>query len=228
MTSYSRQAILVGLTVTFAVFLAVLFGLFEAVERETIDLRFGYARWRDDPMSDEIRFVDIDDGALESIGRWPWDRTALADAIGELDVLYVNRLQRERLPKDLDVRVVEEIARQYSIDATTMADARPGCLIMHPLPRVNELSRELDEDPRAIYFEQSSNGVPVRISGWVQGPFGRAGVLLVLAGTDLATFRMSPWFRVRPRRQSRASVVTSIRTGPSFAGIVFAAAGSFA
>ncbi|MHC4318843.1 MAG: CHASE2 domain-containing protein [Planctomycetota bacterium] len=84
MTSYSRQAIFVGLTITFAVFLAELFGLFEAVERETIDLRFAHARWRDDPMSDEIRFVDIDDGALESIGRWPWDRTALADAIGEL------------------------------------------------------------------------------------------------------------------------------------------------
>ncbi|MHC4081609.1 MAG: hypothetical protein ACYSU2_09860, partial [Planctomycetota bacterium] len=70
MTSYSRQALLVGLTVTVVVVIAELFGLLEAAERETIDARFTHARWRADPMSDEIRFVDIDDGALESVGRW--------------------------------------------------------------------------------------------------------------------------------------------------------------
>ncbi|MDA1191835.1 MAG: aspartate carbamoyltransferase [Candidatus Poribacteria bacterium] len=86
------------------------------------------------------------------------------DAIAELDVLYVNRLQKERLPQELDPAAVVEIAKQYRIDAETMRHARPDCLIMHPLPRVDEIARELDDDPRAIFFEQSSNGVPVRMA----------------------------------------------------------------
>ena len=84
MTSYSRQALLLGFTVTLAVVIAELLGVFVPLERQTMDTRFTHARWRDEPMSDEIRFVDIDDGAIESIGRWPWDRSKLAGAIDEM------------------------------------------------------------------------------------------------------------------------------------------------
>ncbi|MEE8154404.1 MAG: CHASE2 domain-containing protein [Phycisphaerales bacterium] len=84
MTSYARQAIILGLTVTLLVVGVELLGAFSALERETIGLRFAYARWRDEPLSAQIRFVDIDDGALDSVGRWPWPRSKLADALDEL------------------------------------------------------------------------------------------------------------------------------------------------
>jgi aspartate carbamoyltransferase catalytic subunit len=86
------------------------------------------------------------------------------DVIGDLDVLYVNRLQKERLPKDLDPVEVQRIASRYRIDAELIKRAKPDCMVLHPLPRVDELARELDSDPRAAYFEQSSNGVPVRMA----------------------------------------------------------------
>ncbi|MDE0300390.1 MAG: aspartate carbamoyltransferase [Candidatus Poribacteria bacterium] len=85
----------------------------------------------------------------------------LADVIRELDVIYVNRLQEERLPADVD----PETARSsYLVNADVMRNAKSDAMIMHPLPRVNELSYELDEDPRAAYFEQSANAIPTRMA----------------------------------------------------------------
>jgi aspartate carbamoyltransferase catalytic subunit len=86
------------------------------------------------------------------------------DAVADLDVLYVNRLQKERLPADLDPEAVRRIASTYRVNGELMARARADCLILHPLPRVDELARELDDDPRAAYFRQSANGVPVRMA----------------------------------------------------------------
>ena len=81
--------------------------------------------------------------------------------IGELDVIYVNRLQEERLPADVD----PETARSsYLVNADVMRNAKSDAMIMHTLPRVNELSYELDEDPRAAYFEQSANAIPTRMA----------------------------------------------------------------
>ena len=97
-------------------------------------------------------------GAETSLARRP------DDVIESLDALYVNRLQKERLPDDLDAEEIQQIARQYRIDGKLIARAKPTCLVLHPLPRVDELARELDDDPRAVYFEQSSNGVPVRMA----------------------------------------------------------------
>jgi aspartate carbamoyltransferase catalytic subunit len=52
----------------------------------------------------------------------------------------------------------------YLLNAAVMKHAKPDAMIMHPLPRVNELAYELDDDPRAAYFEQSANAVPVRMA----------------------------------------------------------------
>ena len=84
MTSYARQAIILGVIITLLVVGIELLGAFDALERETISLRFAHARWRDEPLDNKIRFVDIDDGALDAHGRWPWPRSKLADAIKEL------------------------------------------------------------------------------------------------------------------------------------------------
>ena len=94
-------------------------------------------------------------------GQVPTETSHLAHVIGELDVIYVNRLQEERLPADVD----PETARSsYLVNADVMRNAKSDAMIMHPLPRVNELSYELDEDPRAAYFEQSANAIPTRMA----------------------------------------------------------------
>ena len=78
------------------------------------------------------------------------DLPAFAHVIGELDVIYVNRLQEERLPADIDPENGGVPATLSTPDV--MRDAKSDAMIMHPLPRVNELSYELDEDPRARLF----------------------------------------------------------------------------
>lgn len=79
----------------------------------------------------------------------------------ELDVLYVTRIQRERFP---DEEEYETVAGQYRIDADTLAAAKDDLAVMHPLPRVDEISPEVDDLSNATYFEQAHNGVPVRMA----------------------------------------------------------------
>mgnify|MGYP001576089503 CR=1 FL=1 len=94
-------------------------------------------------------------------GQEPIEANHLSHVIGELDVIYVNRLQAERLPPEMDA---ESARKSYLVNAAVMQDAKPDAIIMHPLPRVNELAYELDADARAAYFEQSANGVPIRMA----------------------------------------------------------------
>ena len=91
----------------------------------------------------------------------PAETNQLSDVIGELDVIYVNRLQEERLPPEISP---EDARGSYLVDVAIMDYAKPDAMIMHPLPRVNELAYELDEDPRAAYFDQSANAVPIRMA----------------------------------------------------------------
>ena len=79
-----RHPILLGLVVTLAVLFIDQAGGFEGWERETIDLRFARAPRAPRPMSNQIVHVDIDDNAIDYYGRWPWDRSKLADVIDEL------------------------------------------------------------------------------------------------------------------------------------------------
>lgn len=102
MTSHARQAIILGLTVTLLVVGIELLGAFKALERDTIGLRFAYARWRSEPLDNQIRFVDIDDGALYSVGRWPWPRSRLADALDELRLAGVRTIAIDLLLDDTE------------------------------------------------------------------------------------------------------------------------------
>ena len=94
-------------------------------------------------------------------GQVPIETNQLRDVIGELDVIYVNRLQEERLPPEISP---EDARGSYLVDVAIMDYAKPDAIIMHPLPRVNELAYELDEDERAAYFDQSANAVPIRMA----------------------------------------------------------------
>ena len=77
----------------------------------------------------------------------------------KLDVLYNTRIQKERFPDLLDYEKVKGV---YVLDKGFLDHIKPGLKILHPLPRVDELSPELDNTENAAYFEQARNGVPVR------------------------------------------------------------------
>ena len=94
-------------------------------------------------------------------GQKPLEVESVTEVIDKLDVIYVNRLQEERLPLNMDAAAVRD---SYLLNAAVMQHAKPDAMIMHPLPRVNELAYELDDDPRAAYFEQAANAVSVRMA----------------------------------------------------------------
>ena len=79
----------------------------------------------------------------------------------ETDVLYVTRIQKERFD---DPDVYESIKGSFIIDAETMREAKEEMIVMHPLPRVGEISPDFDEDPRAAYFRQMEYGLYVRMA----------------------------------------------------------------
>jgi aspartate carbamoyltransferase catalytic subunit len=85
----------------------------------------------------------------------------LHEVLAELDVLYCTRIQQERFP---DIIEYERVRGAFRIDLELLQDAgaKDSLRIMHPLPRVGELSADVDDSPYAVYFEQARNGVPVR------------------------------------------------------------------
>jgi len=98
---------------------------------------------------------------LESCGSRPRIITDLEDAVSQSDVLYVTRIQRERFP---DPSEYLKVAGTYRIDNALLAHGKSDLIVMHPLPRVNEIAPEVDSTPHAKYFEQAANGVPVRMA----------------------------------------------------------------
>ena len=85
----------------------------------------------------------------------------LNGVIGDLDVLYMTRVQQERFFNEDDYLRLRDT---YILDADKLRAARPDMAILHPLPRVNEIAVEVDDDPRAAYFQQVRNGMLVRMA----------------------------------------------------------------
>ena len=92
------------------------------------------------------------------------------DVIGEVDVLYVTRIQKERF---VDEQEYEKVRESYKVDLRLVNQMKRDSIILHALPRVNEIDRRVDKDPRAKYFEQASYGVPIRMSVLVRYGGGR-------------------------------------------------------
>lgn len=92
----------------------------------------------------------------------PWKEvTKLEDAISELDILYMTRVQKERFFNEADyVRLKDS----YILDLDKLKTAKTDLSILHPLPRVNEISTEVDDDPRACYFFQALCGKHIRMA----------------------------------------------------------------
>jgi aspartate carbamoyltransferase catalytic subunit len=85
----------------------------------------------------------------------------IKDVIGQVDVLYVTRIQRERFP---DSTSYFNVTSSYRITPELLSTAKQHLIVLHPLPRLDEIDPRVDALPHARYFEQSRNGVPVRMA----------------------------------------------------------------
>ena len=92
----------------------------------------------------------------------PWIETEDLNAVlPEVDVVYMTRIQKERFP---DPELYNAVKGVYRIDKDAMALMRKYAILMHPLPRVDEISPDVDADPRSAYFRQARNGLHVRMA----------------------------------------------------------------
>ena len=103
-----------------------------------------------------IRKDVLDTNGIEYKEVWNLD-----EAMPELDILYMTRVQRERFFNEEDYIRLKD---SYILDRTKMKLAKDDMFVLHPLPRVNEISVEVDKDPRAAYFKQVQYGVYVRMA----------------------------------------------------------------
>ena len=95
---------------------------------------------------------------------------SLADAVSDLDMLYMTRIQRERFKSEEDYEAQKNV---FVLDKEKLSRAREDMIILHPLPRVNEITVDIDDDPRALYFKQSQYGM-----------YGRMALILMLLQDD--------------------------------------------
>ncbi len=111
---------------------------------------------------EELRVPDYVISEVLEPKKIPYEQvTSLENAMPLLDILYMTRVQRERFFNEEDYIRLKDT---YILTEKKMALAKPNMAVLHPLPRVNEIVLEVDDDPRAAYFEQAQNGVYVRMA----------------------------------------------------------------
>lgn len=98
---------------------------------------------------------------LTEMGSEPILSDSISDNISDADVLYVTRIQKERFPDEEEYR---KVAGLYRVDNNLLKNAKDNLIVMHPLPRVDEIAPEVDDTPHALYFKQAFNGVLVRMA----------------------------------------------------------------
>ncbi len=98
---------------------------------------------------------------VKKMGAKPELANRVEDVIGTADVIYITRIQKERFPDPSEYKKVAEI---YKITTDLLEDAKKGMKIMHPLPRVKEITQEVDSTKYAAYFKQAFYGVPTRMA----------------------------------------------------------------
>jgi aspartate carbamoyltransferase catalytic subunit len=98
---------------------------------------------------------------LAELGVTPLQTNMLENALHDANVLYVTRIQKERFPDEAEYL---KVAGKYRVNLELLRNARDDLVILHPLPRVDEIDPEIDNTPYAKYFQQAFNGVPVRMA----------------------------------------------------------------
>ena len=138
----------------------------------------------------ELALPDYAAAVIEKSGQDFEVTDSLEDALPKLDVLYMTRIQRERFS---DPQEYERLKNSYCLTPEKMQSAKSDCIVMHPLPRVNEISVQVDNDPRACYFKQALYGKYMRM----------ALILKLLFGTEEinrpASFPLPGHFCTNPR-----------------------------
>jgi aspartate carbamoyltransferase catalytic subunit len=98
---------------------------------------------------------------LDSKGIEYIETASLEEHLNNCDILYMTRVQQERFTDPIEYERVKDC---YSLDAEMLANVKDNMKILHPLPRVNEISQDVDETPYAYYFKQAENGLYVRMA----------------------------------------------------------------
>ncbi len=110
----------------------------------------------------ELRIPDyLKENTLDARGLSYRETESLEEAMPELDILYMTRVQRERFFNEADYLRLRDT---YILDPAKLRGAKPDMRVLHPLPRVNEITAEVDADPRAAYFRQARNGKFIRMA----------------------------------------------------------------
>ena len=110
---------------------------------------------------EELRIPDYIRDELESAGAEFVETDSLEQAMPELDILYMTRVQKERFFNEADYIRLKD---SYILSADKMTYAKSDMCVLHPLPRVNEIATEIDDDPRACYFKPVKNGKYMRMA----------------------------------------------------------------
>ncbi len=98
---------------------------------------------------------------LDKKGIKYYEHEEFTDIISEADIMYVTRVQKERFSDPMEY---EKVKNAYVLKREMLINTKPNMKILHPLPRVNEIDTNVDEDPRAYYFQQALNGVYTRMA----------------------------------------------------------------
>ncbi|MBE6663699.1 MAG: aspartate carbamoyltransferase [Ruminococcaceae bacterium] len=110
---------------------------------------------------DELKVPSYVKNEIRKAGKQFYETNDLVSAMPELDILYMTRIQKERFFNEEDYLRLKD---SYILDPEKLEGAKSDLSIMHPLPRVNEISVKVDSDPRAHYFEQALNGKYMRMA----------------------------------------------------------------
>ena len=110
---------------------------------------------------EELRVPSYVKNEITKTGKEYVETRDLAESLPELDILYMTRVQKERFFNEEDYLRLKD---SYILDPSKLTKAKSDLSIMHPLPRVNEISVKVDSDPRAHYFEQALNGKYMRMA----------------------------------------------------------------
>lgn len=110
----------------------------------------------------ELKIPDyLKENVLDAQGKDYVEVESMEDAMPQLDILYMTRVQKERFFNEADYLRLRDT---YILDPEKLAAAKPEMRVLHPLPRVNEITVDVDKDPRACYFRQAANGKFVRMA----------------------------------------------------------------
>ncbi len=110
---------------------------------------------------EQLQMPDDTVAHLKEKGCNPTKTDSLEEVIGNADVLYVTRIQKERFP---DPAEYQKVAGTYRVNNEMLREAKSDLIVMHPLPRIDEIAPAVDFTPHAKYFDQAFNGIPVRMA----------------------------------------------------------------